>query len=271
MNAYEVLGLAPGASKAQAKLAYRKLANLYHPDRNPAPEASDKFKLVKEAYEFITKGTSSTKAFVKKTKSKAPKPAPEPKPDNPDATVWATGYGAKSVAYSQVLLTFGEAFTGTRVKIKNTPFVVHTPPGVQHGFKERRLCENPHGGPPSYFDLEYFLYDPLGFYKLQEISGQIRFCCHLEMTAGQLISGFEHSFKSVNPNAGQITIVIPSNFNHHVVIPRAGMRLGASGHQSDLYVIPVVKMIPIEKEIYPVLKALDQKVKEAIKTYKYFQ
>lgn len=51
---YEVLGVPKDAAKDQIKDSYRKLAMQYHPDRNKAPEAEEKFKEISEAYAVLS-------------------------------------------------------------------------------------------------------------------------------------------------------------------------------------------------------------------------
>jgi molecular chaperone DnaJ len=50
---YEVLGVDRQASVEEVKRAYRRLALRYHPDRNPEPEATEKFKEASEAFEVL--------------------------------------------------------------------------------------------------------------------------------------------------------------------------------------------------------------------------
>ena len=52
---YEVLGIERGADQKEIKKAYRRLAQKYHPDRNPDDDtAAEKFREVSEAYEVLT-------------------------------------------------------------------------------------------------------------------------------------------------------------------------------------------------------------------------
>lgn len=50
---YDILGVKPGASEAEVKSAYRKLARKYHPDVSKEAGAEEKFKGVNEAYEAL--------------------------------------------------------------------------------------------------------------------------------------------------------------------------------------------------------------------------
>ena len=55
MSHYETLGVDKGASQADIKKAYRKLAMQHHPDRNPDNKGSeDKLKEINEAYSVLS-------------------------------------------------------------------------------------------------------------------------------------------------------------------------------------------------------------------------
>jgi molecular chaperone DnaJ len=51
---YDVLGVAKGASDAEIKKAYRKLAMKYHPDKGGSKEDEEKFKEANEAYSVLS-------------------------------------------------------------------------------------------------------------------------------------------------------------------------------------------------------------------------
>lgn len=51
---YTTLELSPGASEAEIKKAYRRLARQYHPDVNKDPKAEEKFKEINAAYEVLS-------------------------------------------------------------------------------------------------------------------------------------------------------------------------------------------------------------------------
>ena len=59
-NYYEVLEVPKDATPAQIKKSYRRLALQYHPDKNGAPEAEERFIEVTQAYEVLA--TPDTRA-----------------------------------------------------------------------------------------------------------------------------------------------------------------------------------------------------------------
>jgi molecular chaperone DnaJ len=56
MSHYAILGVPRTATPEQIKRAYRRLAMRWHPDRNDHPEATERFKEIRAAYDQLTAG-----------------------------------------------------------------------------------------------------------------------------------------------------------------------------------------------------------------------
>lgn len=51
---YDLFGVDPDVSDADLRKAYHELALQFHPDKNPSPEAAEKFKEITMAYDVLT-------------------------------------------------------------------------------------------------------------------------------------------------------------------------------------------------------------------------
>ena len=56
-NFYDILNVSKHASPEEIKKAYRELAKQYHPDKNKAPDAAEKFKMISLAHEVLSNPT----------------------------------------------------------------------------------------------------------------------------------------------------------------------------------------------------------------------
>jgi molecular chaperone DnaJ len=121
---YEALGVDRQATQEQIKQAYRQLAMQYHPDRNPAPDATERFKEIAEAYAVLC---DSTKREQYDT----------------------TGHAGVSARWSTEDLFrdfgFADSFGGRSADLESIF-------GVRFGGRGRRGPVNPHGA-----DLRYDL------------------------------------------------------------------------------------------------------------------
>ena len=51
---YTALGISSAATLADVKKAFRQKASFWHPDKNPAPVAAERFRAVQQAYEVLS-------------------------------------------------------------------------------------------------------------------------------------------------------------------------------------------------------------------------
>ena len=84
---YRLLGIPRNATLDDIKVAYRRLARKYHPDVNPDdPTATDKFRLVQEAYKILKdadKGDVPKVAFAREPSMRSHMATPAPKSPQP--------------------------------------------------------------------------------------------------------------------------------------------------------------------------------------------
>jgi DnaJ-class molecular chaperone len=90
-----ILRVRRDATLTEIKRAYRKLALQYHPDRNKAPDAAERFREISEAYAVLS------------GKEKAPAPTIGPQTRNPGPKAGYRGRGSGAdmdVAWGQGIM-----------------------------------------------------------------------------------------------------------------------------------------------------------------------
>jgi len=103
---YDVLGVKKGATAAQIKSAYRKLARKYHPDVNKASDATEKFQEATEAYGVLSddkkRQTYDQFGMAAFTQGAAGGPPPG----------WGGGRGGPGMGGQRVNINFADIFGG---------------------------------------------------------------------------------------------------------------------------------------------------------------
>ena len=83
---YEILGISEKATAEEIKKAYRKKALAFHPDKNPSPDAGEKFKAINEANQVLSDAQKRAEYDAslarERNKKKTPQSSPTPKPSS---------------------------------------------------------------------------------------------------------------------------------------------------------------------------------------------
>lgn len=134
-NPYEVLDVDINASEDEIKKAYRRLARKYHPDVSTEPNAEEKFKEVRAAYEAIQNGSHYDEDDIYRNY--------EFNYDNYsdyfDNTFedimsrWKREFRSANIRTVPVYITLEECITGVQKTVNGTK--VNISPGVRSGTK----------------------------------------------------------------------------------------------------------------------------------------
>lgn len=127
---YQIIGVQKEASLIEIKRSFRKLANQYHPDKNPALEAESLFKEINEAYEVLSDPVARTEydrrlsnpGFYTYQNARPGRPAyAPPRRQGPsDSMIWMLSV----LKYAQLLFYFGCAWSFSLVVDYTLPSVI---------------------------------------------------------------------------------------------------------------------------------------------------
>jgi hypothetical protein len=112
-NYYQILELSEQASSAEIRRAYLRLVRITHPDRTPDPAAHQRYLLVNEAYDTLSKPELRHRYDARLAGR------PDPQPANPVYTQPFAGnaYQVLRVPYSATLLQIDQAYQKMRTML----------------------------------------------------------------------------------------------------------------------------------------------------------
>ncbi|MEJ2749636.1 MAG: J domain-containing protein [Anaerolineae bacterium] len=225
---YQILGVSKQADEKEIKRAYRKLAQKYHPDKNPGDKAAEeKFKTINEAYEVL--GNPENRAKYDQLGQNYHRfQQMGGNPADFDFSRWASGGGQSQ----RVNVDFGDLFGGSggMSDFFNAIF------GGSMGQQRTRRS----GGMPGYFDQQMVNLD---IEQPVEIS---------------LEEAFHGATRTFSQDGQQFSAKIPAGAKTGSKIRLRGKGNRGGNKQGDLYLI--VKVLP-----HPTFKRAGNNLKVTVK------
>jgi len=252
---YHILGVALTASKDDVKRAYKRLAQIHHPDKGGNVET---FKRLKHAYDWILKNHGTYQ------------PEPEPKKTY---TTWGSNdhvyTHAEPPKIYEVKIDFSQIFGNGRAEVvPDSGYFVKVPYGVRNGEVLHKQLALTDRGDKLNCSIRYTIEDPTGHYSVRDFNGVQCLFCQIHVTTGMMLSGFEFSMRNINPQIGSFTVKA-SPTERLLKVPHVG--LPSRTGRGALFVEQVVEVKALEDEIYPVLKKLQERVAELLSQKNYNQ
>lgn len=250
-----LLGVTELSTKAEVKRAYKKLAQLHHPDKSH--DNGEKFKQIKFAYDYIIKNWADRAA------------APKAKTSTfwTDSTTYTDYTPPPRSTYTPPVIVklkvdFTQIFGNTSIKIPGTNYYVKVPYGVLDGVRERTVGQTLDGAHAEYFNVEYELEDPTGFYSTRVVKGVNCLYCQLNVSVGMVLTNFRLYLRNINTAMPDFPVELSSD--KLIKVSDVGLPLSAKGRgwRGDLYIEPIVVLKNLDEEIFPVLEGLYKKTKE---------
>lgn len=256
MSAYAILELPDGSTAAEVKKAYRRLAMHWHPDRNKAPGAEEKFKRIKAAHDFLLKGKGSAAQF-----EQAPPPHSKPAsaPTPPDPRPSSRFDDPRSIPKTIVSITVNQLF-GAEVAVPHTPFRVSVPYGVVSGQTVRTRIL--HNGMTYVYDITYHVTGD-DVYTIRQVRGVPHLFMKLDVSIAQVLAESTIYVKNINPAIdAAVAVELKLTPSGIIEIPYAGLPSGKV--RTPLMVDLKVTNKNLDAEQYHVLQELQQRVAKAL-------
>lgn len=264
MDPYKILEIPKNSSLIDIKKAYKKLALKFHPDKNKENEKNeDNFKLIKEAYEFLITGKSSTGVFYKKEKSTKNKKESEPKEDYfKDSYAPSSEFFSETYPTIEVELEISTIFTGTVINIGRSGFYIHLLANTWP-LPNRMIAINPHTSERRIFNTKFLLIKRDGYY-LTNHEGKSYLAFNYHTTYTRLLAESEIFIKNANPNVGDIKINLSLKDKdiNFIKVPDTGLPIKKG--RAELLVYLKIDIIPLEKENSYTLMELEAKIKKIL-------
>ena len=140
---YGLLGVHPGASAEEIRLAYRQRAMLWHPDRNSCADAEETFKLIRFAYDVL-RDPSRRSDYDRNATSRAER-APVPAARSGSAAQREPHVARAPDVRRRVRITLDEQLRGSRVELQVIRTEYCSVCGGSGSSEVRASCDNCRG------------------------------------------------------------------------------------------------------------------------------